>query len=309
MAGPKGCFKGCAIGCGAFLVLLLVGGAIMAGLAWRSLNRGAHVSGEIHASSDTTAGAVAEPLTDRAARLTTTHGGTVKLNLGEGEFRLRPAAPGEGLHANAEFDTEVHRVGETLAVLPDSTWEYNLEFSQTMPSLQSFFRGLLGGKKDARITVYLPPEVPVDLVVRAQNGACEADFGGLWLRTADLQFQRGGIEIEFSSPLREPMDSLRLIARMGGVAADRVGNASPRALDIDCAMGGADIDLRGNWRGDCDARASVRMGGMSLRVPADMRVETSGETTSKLNVSNPEVPGPVLRLKVEQKMGEVEIRR
>jgi hypothetical protein len=87
MAGPKGCFKGCLIGCAAFLALLIAGGAIMAGLAWRSLNRGAHVSGEIHASAEPTAGAVSEPMIDRAARLTTTRGGTVKLTLGDGETR------------------------------------------------------------------------------------------------------------------------------------------------------------------------------------------------------------------------------
>ena len=44
-------------------------------------------------------------------------------------------------------------------------------------------------------------------------------------------------------------------------------------------------------------------------MPANMRVETSGETKPTLQADNPEVPGPVLRLKVEQKMGQVNIRR
>lgn len=309
MAGPKGCFKSCLLGCGGFVALLVVAGAIMAGLAWRSLDKGRQVSGDLHFSADAADVAAAEPMAARAARLTTTRGGKVNLSLGEGDFRLHAAAPGEGIHATAEFNTEVHHLSEQFAVLPDSTWEYRLECRQTMPGLQALFRNLLGGKTDTKVHVYLPPEVPIDLVLRAQRGGCEADLGGLWLRTGDLQFRQGGIQIGFSSPLREPMDSLRLNARMGGVTADRIGNASPRALDINCAMGGANIDLRGSWRGDCDAHVAIRMGGMSLRVPSDMRVEGADVAPPKLTASEIEVPGPVLRLKIEQSMGEVEVRR
>ncbi len=310
MAGRKGCFKSCLVGCGVIVALLVVGGAILAGLAWRSLNSGAPASGDLHFDTGASAAAVAEPMSERAARLTTTRGGTVRLALGQGEFRLLAAAAGEGLHASAEFDAEVHHISEQFAVLPDSTWEYNLEFRRTMPGAQSFFRRLFGGAADAKVTVYLPPEVPIDLLVRAQDGGCEADLGGLWLRNGDLRFQRGGIEIEFSSALREPMDSLLLNTRMGGAVANRIGNASPRMLDIDCAMGGANIDLRGAWRGDCDARAAIRMGGMNLRVPADMRVDGADVPPRLLSESaGEEVPGPVLRLTIEKSMGEIEVRR
>ena len=309
MAGPKGCFKGCALGCAGFVGLLVLLGAVMAGLAWRSLDRGKQVSGALTFSDSTAVATAGEPMSERAARLTTTHGGKVKLSLGEGEFHLRAAEPGQGLHATGEFDTEVHHLSEQFAIQPDSTWEYNLECRQTMPGLQSLFRGLLGGRNQAKVTVYLPPEVPIDLVLRAQRGGCEADLGGLWLRTGDLQFRQGGIDVTFSSPLHEPMESLRLNARMGGVSADRIGNASPRSLDIDCGMGGADVDLRGLWRGDCDARAAIRMGGMSLRVPEDMRVVTEGAPAPALAPKQAEVPGPLLRLKIEQSMGEIEVKR
>lgn len=309
MAGPKGCFKGCALGCAGFVGLLVLLGAVMAGLAWRSLDRGKQVSGPLNFGDTNAVTTTDESMGDRAARLTTTYGGTVKLALGEGEYRLRPAAPGDGLHATGEFDTEVHHLSEQFAILPDSTWEYNLECRQTMPGLQAFFRGLLGGGTKAKVTVYLPPEVPIDLVLRAERGGCEADLGGLWLRTGDLQFRQGGIDVTFSSPLHEPMASLRLNARMGGVAADRIGNASPRVLDVDCGMGGADVDLRGLWRGDCDAHVAIRMGGMSLRVPDGMRVETEGMPAPELAAGRSEVPGPLLRLKVEQSMGKVEVSR
>lgn len=308
MAQPKGCLKSCGIGCAAFAALLVIGGVIISTLAWKALNGDGKGRPAAGVAIEAPAGSVSEPMSSRAARLTTTHGGRVRLVLGEGEFRLRPAGPGEGLHARAEYDSTVHRLTERFSVLPDSTWEYHLDCRQVGSS--SFLKQLFGGERtNAKVTVYLPAEVPLDLDLHARRGGCEADLGGLWLRTGEIRFDQGGIELEFSSPLREPMDSLRLQARMGGISAKRVGNASPRALDIDCAMGGGDIDLRGAWRGDCVARASARMGGVSLKVPADMRVEGHGASEPSLAAANAEVPAPVLRLTVDAKMGEIEVTR
>jgi hypothetical protein len=273
MPQPKGCLKSCALGCAGFAALLVIGGVIISTLAWKALNGGDDKRPLAENAVSTVVGAVNEPMSARAARLTTTQGGRVRLVLGEGEFRLRPAGPGEGLHARAEYDSTRHRLTELFTVLPDSTWEYHLDCRQVGSS--SFLKQLFGGERNnAKVTVYLPAEVPIDLVLEGRRGGCDADLGGLWLRTGDIRFHQGGIELEFSSPLREPMESLRLQARMGGIAAKRVGNASPRALDIDCAMGGGDFDLRGAW-------------------PASRCLQRCGSTT--LTGSTAEVPAPVLR--------------
>lgn len=308
MPQPKGCLKSCALGCAGFAALLVIGGVIISTLAWKALNGGDDKRPLAENAVSTVVGAVNEPMSARAARLTTTQGGRVRLVLGEGEFRLRPAGPGEGLHARAEYDSTRHRLTELFTVLPDSTWEYHLDCRQVGSS--SFLKQLFGGERNnAKVTVYLPAEVPIDLVLEGRRGGCDADLGGLWLRTGDIRFHQGGIELEFSSPLREPMESLRLQARMGGIAAKRVGNASPRALDIDCAMGGGDFDLRGAWRGDCTARATANMGGISIKVPSEMRVEGHGAMEPTLTGNTAEVPAPVLRLSATAKMGEVEVVR
>lgn len=308
MSQPKGCLKSCALGCAGIAALLVIGGVIISTLAWKALNGGDDKRPLPGTAVSTVAGAVSEPMSARAVRLTTTHGGRVRLVLGEGEFRLRPAGPGEGLHARAEYDTTVHRLTELFSVLPDSTWEYHLDCRQIRSG--SLLKQLFGGERtNAKVTVYLPAEVPIDLDLHARRGGCEADLGGLWLRKGDIRFDQGGLELEFSSPLREPMESLRLQARMGGISAQRVGNASPRALDIDCAMGGGDIDLRGAWRGDCTAHASARMGGISLKVPSEMRVDGHGAMEPTLTSSTVEVPAPVLTLSASAQMGEVEVIR
>jgi len=233
----------------------------------------------------------------------------VVLDLGQGEFQLRPAAPGQGLAVRAIYDSEVHALGYAFSVEPDSQWTASVTFHQTMPALQAVFRKLLGGHTDASIEIFLPPEIPIELVVGIEQGGGEAELGGLWLSTADFNFRQGGFALSVDEPLREPLARLRLHGRMGGVQAVWLGNASPRVLEVDCAMGGAEVNLKGAWRNDCDARFTVRMGGMDVRVPADLRILGEGEWAEGLQRDDAETPQPALRLTVEQSMGEVEIRR
>lgn len=65
-------------------------------------------------------------------------------------------------------------------------------------------------RADGRIADWLPPRALIDLVVRTSAGRCEAELGRLWLRTGGLESNMGGIVLAFSSPLHEPIWSLRL---------------------------------------------------------------------------------------------------
>jgi hypothetical protein len=236
--------------------------------------------------------------------------GRVILELGQGEFQLHPSRPGEGVRVRARYDTESHELVDSFETLPDSTWVYHLRFRRTIPALQALFRALMGGDTETWIHVYLPPDSPIALDVLAKEGGMEADLGGLWLTAADIRFDKGGLSLDVGEPLREPLERLTIHGRMGGFQAMRLGNASPRELVVDCKMGGADLDLRGDWARDCDARLSIRMGGMSVTVPDDVAVEGYGAMPARgLRRTDAEVPVPVLRLTVSQSMGEVEVRR
>lgn len=306
MASAKGCFKNTLLGCLGLIAIAVIFGAIMAGLAWKDRGKGGQVEQEV--SPTVTASEAVPTATVDPALLTTRYPGRVILDLGQGEFQINPAAPGAGLSARARFDSEVHTITESYEVRPDSSWVYQLGFHQTMPGLQALFRALMGNDTDARIEIFLPPDVPIELVVGLEQGGGEAELGGLWVTTADFSFKQGGFVLGIREPLREPMDRLRLHGRMGGVELERLGNASPRVLDIDCGMGGADVDLRGAWRNDCDAHLAVKMGGLAVSVPRDMIVVGDRELASTLARTDTEVPQPTLRLTVEESMGEVEVK-
>ncbi len=314
MARPRGCLKNTLIGCGALIGLVVMFVALMAALAFFGRGKG----GKVERTAGPAAGAEAAgdsliAVTDPVA-LTRSHPGRVILDLSQGEFTLRPAEPGVGLGARATYDSAVHELVQTFAVAPDSTWTCRITFRRTMPALQALFRQLLGENTKAAITVTLPPEVPIELVVRMEQGGAEAQIGGLWLRTADFNFRQGGFALEADRPLHEPMARLRVHGRMGGVQAEGLGNASPQVLDVDCSMGGADIGLQGAWRNDCDASFRVAMGGITLTAPDDLDVQAVGDLPKDMQIpvlrrADAEVPTPVLRARFEAKMGEIDVQR
>ncbi len=311
MANPRGCLKNTLIGCGLLLGLFILFIVVMASLAFFARDKGGQI--ERGAVAETTAADAGLAVSDPVA-LTRTHPGRVVLDLAQGEFILEPSAPGEGLSATASFDSEVHALTQTFTVAADSSWTSHITFRRTMPALQALFRQLMGGDTNSSITIHLPADVPIELVVRLEQGGGEAEIGGLWLTTADFDFRQGGFALSVDEPLREPLQRLRLHGRMGGVSASRLGNASPLVLDVDCGMGGADIELKGEWRNDCDASFRVRMGGMAVSLPANLDLEAVGDlpkdlTLPVLRQTGAEVPLPVLRARLEQSMGEIELQR
>ncbi len=295
MARKPGFMKSCLFGCLGVLVFGLLFAGISAMLAWRSVG-----DQDITDESFTpvTRGAVVQPAP--AA-------GRVVLDLGQGEFQIKPSPPGEGLRVEAHYDKQAYALSDTLERNADGTWVYSIDFQRTTPGLQALFQALMGANTETYVHVYLPPDVPIALEIRVEEGGFESDIGGLWITEVDVVYRKGGFEFDVSEPLREPAESLSIRGSMGGFEASRLGNASPRRLDVHCRMGGADLGLEGGWVRDCDVNLSVNMGGMSVRVPEGVGVSGGPEHTGGLRTGTSEVPEPTLHFSVSEKMGEVEV--
>lgn len=324
MGEKRGCFKTGCLGCGGLLGIGVLAVGVIALIALNGLDErdihdrrfapeGAGAAGGGPAAEATAPDSLASPSSPPAAgEVWRTHPGKVVLDLRQGEFLIEPAALGQGLSARAVFDAEVHTLEENFEVLPDSTWVYRIRFHRHMPPLQAMFRSLFGDKVRSRVQVFLPPEVPISLDLLVQEGGFEGELGGLLLTDADIRYRKGGFSLSIGEPLQQPMDSLSIRGSMGGFQAYRLGNASPANLIVDCRMGGGEVDLRGRWLRDCNARLSVKMGGMEVKVPQDVRVEGADLADlegSGLARGDQEVPVPTLHLSVTQSMGEVEVSR
>ncbi len=306
MSGERGCFKTGCLGClGVLLVVIVITGVLVL-VGWNS-SRHQDVQDRMLALQDAEAAADSSLATpDFPWR---SHPGRVVLDLSHGSFTLSPAPEGEGLAARARFDAEAYTIGEKFTIQPDSSWVYRISFHRHLTGMQAMFRGLFMKGSRPEVQVFLPGDVPLSLEAHVTAGGMEAELGGLWLKEAIFSYDKGGFSFGFSEPLREPMDRLSIQGSMGGVEAVAVGNASPAVLDIGCRMGGGDVDLTGNWLRDCRVTLSVRMGGMSVTVPRDMKVDGAAVPAGDIAAPTGENPLPVLHISKRQSMGEIEIQR
>lgn len=226
--------------------------------------------------------------------------GTVQLDLRHGEIRVRPAPPGERLRVEATYDRESHELLERLVTDEDGRWRYEVRFTSRGGGWLASLRQLFSGVRP-RIEVLLPSDTPIDLDLDVAQGGGELELGGLSLRSAEIEAIQGGFDLSFSEPTREAMDSLRIRTSMGGFRAGELGNASPSRLLVDTSMGGAEVDLRGRWRGDAEVEVRTKMGGASVRLPRAVNISgVAGHEREGLDA-------PTVHLRVHAQWGEVEL--
>jgi len=234
-------------------------------------------------------------------------GGRVILEARQAELYVEPAEPGEPLRVEAHYDTNAFALEEEFdpATEEDGAWTYRMTFgrgdrSGALSGLVSMFR-----RSTARIHVFLPRDVPIDLTLDAETGAAIVRLGGLWLRTAEVRLETGALDLSFDEPLREPMESLKIRSVMGGALLNRIGNASPRRLDVNYNMGGIDMDLGGLWLRDAEINIIGRMGGGAVHLPEGVTIEGLDHGNIEAPME-PELKRPTLKFSVSSRMGQIE---
>jgi len=230
------------------------------------------------------------------------------LELNQGDFSLHRGQPGEGVVVKASYDANIYELTEFGQTWPDSSWVYQVRFRRTISGLQAMLSSILGGGAETEVHIYLPPDLQFELNLLVNQGGLEADIGGLWLTDVDVRMRQGGLELNVSEPLREPIGLFSLHGRMGGCAIRNLGNASPRVIDLGFSMGGVAVDLSGHWRNDCDAKFTLRMGGMEVVVPENLAFDRSASAEETLRRDDQEVSTPTLRVTKKVSMGEIEFR-
>lgn len=310
MARPiRGCrkwlFFGC-LGCLALLVQLTIISSILFGVAWyRAKNESvekrqltpALPSFDIERwRDDTLAGEVVdEP-----------PAGTIILDLQHSTFRIRPAAQGEPLRVEAEFDTTSYGLTESFDAGVDGTgWTYEVSFERTAGSyLLTTLKELVSGSRP-KVKIYLPTDLPFDLELDVAQGGAEVELGGLWLTSADIEFLQGGGAVEISDPMVAPVEYFGIGFTQGGGAIEGIANASPSRLDVGFNMGGGYVDLYGAWLGDSEITIDQTMGGATVRLPRDVIIRGLGRSGLRPPLET-EIAPPVLTITASSSMGEIE---
>jgi hypothetical protein len=306
-----GCRKwllfGC-LGCLALVVQLIMISSIVFGVAWY---RAKNEEVEKRQLSPTLPFRDIDRWHDDAARIpgnldAIPPAGRVILDLRHSTFFIRPAARGEPLRIEAEFDTQSYGLTESFEEATDeSGWTYEVSFERTAGSyFLTTLKELVSGSRP-RVKVYLPLDIPFDLELQIVQGGAEVELGGLWLDTIDIDFLQGGGAVEISKPLVVPVDYLGVDFTQGGGAIEGIAYASPRRLDVGFNMGGGFVDLHGTWLRDSEINIDQNMGGATVRLPRDVIIRGLDRPGMRPPPET-EIPPPVLTIATSSSFGNLE---
>ena len=242
------------------------------------------------------------------------------LDLQEGEFTIRPGAPGSELEVKGEFAPGLFELTETQDTdAATGARRATVRFKSKAPMWVRIFGGMGDGDRSRpRLTVTIPRGMPLDLDLTTSMGRSEVDLGGLTLREVSVNAAMGEHRVDFQEPVIEGMRELRLSNSMGNLNLENLGNARANTITASGSMGNVIANLGGAWMPGAEANINFEqsMGELTLRVPSSVRLEADVRESGKEGSSRPpdvEPPGdpktPTLRLKVNSSMGETRIVR
>ena len=239
----------------------------------------------------------------------------VSLTLEEGQFDVLPGEPGGPIRVDAQYDAGSFLLTHESATGPDGTRHFNLEFRRTAWML----RGLLSPqtiKLESRIRVFLPPDVPMNLVLRLSKGQHDVDLSGLAVRSLLFKTGMGQTNLTFDQPNPVSMELCWIRAGQGQLKARGLGHANARVLDFRGSMGESTLDFGGSPLGETFAKVRMSMGSARIRIPAERRVEYVATESFLGTVRRPELRSPpadrelegTLTLDLGVWLGEIDVR-
>jgi hypothetical protein len=230
--------------------------------------------------------------------------GKVVLSLSSAMVTLAAGPPGGPLRVESSFDPDVYTLDQQYQEGENEDWTYSLDFHEKRV-LHISVIGIWMGKTSPEVNVLIPPDLPFDLEAKMQGGYLVMDFANLALSTADVELDRGVLQVFVADPMDVPMEKLSVRSRIGTVRLDRLGNASPARLDVHHRLGAALVDLQGRWRADADVDFQVAFGTGELRLPGDVRIDGLGRLFGL--PAELEVPLPTLRVGTHSKVGDIRV--
>jgi hypothetical protein len=131
------------------------------------------------------------------------------------------------------------------------------------------------------------------------------DFADLALSTADVELDRGVLQIFVSEPMDVPMEQLMVRSTTGTMRLGSIGNASPGRLDVNHRLGAARVDLRGRWRTDADINFRSTFSNVELRLPSDVTIDGLGLPIDVF--PEREIPLPTLHIGTRSSVGDIRV--
>src|SRR5262245_10969833 len=315
-----GLFAG--IGCFSFVALLVVGFAIAVFYAKSTF---ADLGDTTPKQVERTIAIQAQPPTAEAplpgtkpAAPTANEPMQLQVELQEGSFDIKPGEPNGRVQVEGRFSEALYELTQRTET-QNGKARTTIRFRSKAPMWARMLAGM--GNDDSnrpRLTLLIPPAVPIELSLNVSMGESRIDLGGLTLSDLGLDLSMGNHEVDFRKPVVDGVTRLRLNARMGNVRVANLGNARAKSVDASGSMGNLTADLGGDWRPGSEAELSFTqsMGEVRVNVPTKVRLEADVRDAEG---QKHDVPGddaetkdpkaPMIKMRVSSSMGQARVTR
>ena len=245
----------------------------------------------------------------------------LEIELQDGEFEIRPGPAGTGVQVNGAYAKAYYELTEEHTPAGDPAGPATL--IRLRPT-QSFWVRLAAQALDGTrgtpntLTVTIPKQVPIALILKLHTGETRTDLGGLHLTDLEAELSMGEHRLDFSQPLSGRLRRMRVDGAMGEIRIEGIGNARPLETEVSGRMGSLTADLGGDWSTDAvaDLTFDSTMGELRLDVPHAVRIAPDSDASAVLGEAGRIPTGtgasggvPQVRLHLSATMGEIRVRR
>jgi hypothetical protein len=242
----------------------------------------------------------------------------LNVELQEGSFDIKPGEPNGQVRVEGRFSEALYELTQRTET-QDGKARTTIRFRSKAPAWARMLAGIGNGDEERpRLTLLIPPAVPIELSLNVSMGESRIDLGGLTLSELGLDLSMGNHEVDFRQPVVDGLTLLRLNTRMGNVRVENLGNARAKSVEASGSMGNLTADLGGDWRPGSEAELTFTqsMGEVRVNVPTKVRLEADvrdAEGKTRIVPSDADETkdpkAPVLRVRVSSSMGEGRVTR
>jgi hypothetical protein len=128
------------------------------------------------------------------------------------------------------------------------------------------------------LTVELSGSTPMALDMKFGAVVADLDLGGMRLRNLVIQTGAADANIRFSELNPDVAEHCTFKAVAATLDLDELGNSGCQRINVSGGIGELNLDFSGDWKNDATADINVGLGGIEIRVPAELGVRIEKST-------------------------------
>jgi Cell wall-active antibiotics response LiaF, C-terminal/N-terminal domain of toast_rack, DUF2154 len=137
--------------------------------------------------------------------------------------------------------------------------------------------GVRADRRNNKLVLNFNNSIPLKLKVNTGVGDSRINMSGMRIARLDLESGVGGARLASYDPNSIQCESIRIKSGVGGTEAIGLGNLNFRDLEFEGGVGGATLDLTGEWKQDASIRVQVGVGGVTVKMPREIGVRVEAE--------------------------------